>query len=401
MPADRTPAGTVRLVLVDRPYVSAHLRELVVAHRLPVVRTATAVELGLGDVPGALDEDEAVARARDADRVLVHTSSENALAWVARHLDFTGIPDLATAFKDKVRFRTALRSRYPDFYFRELGPDELDTPIDDLPVPFVIKPSVGFFSLGVHKVSDPAEWAPARAALRAGLDAARAQYPAEVLDTTRFIVEECIEGEEYAVDAYYDAGGRPVVLGIWHHDFASDADTSDRVYTTSRAVVDDTLSDFTACLAEMGRVTGARDMAVHVELRRDAAGAIRPIEVNPLRFGGWCTTGDLAAHAYGFSPYLHFLEQREPDWSRVLDGMGEARYSIIVLENSTGIDGREIRDFDYDAVLAGFSRPLELRRVDYGRYSVFGVLFVETRADEQGELDAILHADLARFIHRR
>ncbi len=148
----------------------------------------------------------------------------------------------------------------------------------------------------------------------------------------------------------------------------------------------------------MGRLTGARDVPVHVEVRRDHAGVVRPIEVNPLRFGGWCTTADLAPHAYGFSPYVQFLQQRVPDWPAILAEKDARRHSIVVLDNSTGIDGRDIAAFDYDAVLARFSRPLELRRVDWTRYSVFGFLFVETGPDQEGELEAILHSDLTEFV---
>jgi hypothetical protein len=387
------------LVLVDRPYVSDHLRGLIDRHALPVVLTDAARELGFESSPGALTEAEAVAAAR-AHRPLVYTSSENALPWVARHLGCTQLPGLAALFKDKVRFREALRPRYPDFFFRAVPIEQLDeVSVEELPLPVIVKPAVGFFSLGVQKVEDPWEWDAARAAVRARLEAARSLYPEEVLGTTTLIIEEWVGGEEYAVDAYFDADGDPVIQGIWAHVFASDTDTSDRVYSTSRQIVDAHLAPFRACLAELGRLTDARDLPVHVELRKGNEG-LTPIEVNPLRFGGWCTTGDLTARAWGFSPYLSFLEQRPPDWPALLRDAGDSIHSIVVLDNSTGIEGRDIAAFDYDALLGRFRRPLELRRVDWRRHPLFGFLFVETDPADRSELDDVLRSDLREFVTR-
>ena len=42
--------------------------------------------------------------------------------------------------------------------------------------------------------------------------------------------------------------------------------------------------------------------------------------------------------------------------------------------------------------------PLELRRIDYREYPVFGFLIVETRPDNMAELEAILQSDLKEFI---
>ena len=398
-PGQSGPGGLLSLLLVDHPFVSDHLRELVAERRLPIVLTPAARELGFGDTPHALTEAGAVRAARAADRVRVYTSSENALPWVRRNLPFTRLPELAAVFKDKARFREVLRSRYPDFFFRRVALDALaDTDADGIPFPVVIKPAVGFFSLGVVAVSGPDEWPAARRAIADRLRAARHLYPESVLDTASLIIEEQVEGDELAIDAYYDGDGEPVILGIWAHAFASSADTSDRVYTTSAAIVARNLDDVSDILADLGRLTGARDVPVHLEVRRPPDGRLVPIELNPLRFGGWCTTADLTPRAWGFSPYVHFLEERRPDWSALLRDADATRYSIVVLENSTGIDGRQIADFDYDALVARFHRPLELRRVDYTRQPLFGFVFLATDPEHRSELDWILRADLTEFV---
>lgn len=60
----------------------------------------------------------------------------------------------------------------------------------------------------------------------------------QVLDTGKFIIEENIEGEEFAVDAYFNSKEKPVILNILKHIFSSENDVSDRVYFTSKSVME-------------------------------------------------------------------------------------------------------------------------------------------------------------------
>jgi hypothetical protein len=135
-----------------------------------------------------------------------------------------------------------------------------------------------------------------------------------------------------------------------------------------------------------------------MELRRGKNKQILPIEINPLRFGGWCTTADMTHHAWGFNPYLYYYQDKKPDWSELLKGKQGKLFSIIVLDNSTGIDGANISSFDYDRLLSGFENPLELRKTDYKTYPVFGFLFTETGEENRRELEYILNSDLREFV---
>jgi len=49
-------------------------------------------------------------------------------------------------------------------------------------------------------------------------------------------------------------------------------------------------------------------------------------------------------------------------------------------------------------LLAGFEKPLELRKIDYKKYPVFGFLFVESREENFSELQTILDSDLNEFV---
>jgi len=117
-----------------------------------------------------------------------------------------------------------------------------------------------------------------------------------------------------------------------------------------------------------------------------------------LRFGGWCTSADLTYHAYDFNPYLYCHEQKAPDWENILNEKDNSLNSIIVLNNSTGVDVEKIAAFDYDALLTRFENPLELRKADYKEYLIFGFLFTETPVESYAELSFILNSDLKEFI---
>lgn len=389
------------MILLDRPYVSDILRRTVFDHALPVVLTPAARELGFADAPGAITEQDAVARLRARPETRVLSNSENAIGWVAANLGFTGLPAAIEHCKNKLAFRHLLRDLYPEFRYREVRPDALGTiDPDAIGHPFVIKPAVGFFSLGVHVVSRPDQWPAARRALAAQLQAPSALYPREVLDTTSLILEEMITGTEYAIDAYYDAQGEPVITNILQHLFSSDSDVSDRVYLTGEDIVTDNLERFTAFLAQVGRLAGWRDFPVHVEVRVDDAGRIAPIEFNPLRFGGWCTTADLTVLGYGLNPYLAFLNDQRPDWPAIFAARRGLLYSLIVLDNSTGVAAHRIKGFDHDRLATWFTRPLEVRPMDVLQTGVFGFLFTETPANRREELERILHSDLLEFVRQ-
>ena len=117
-----------------------------------------------------------------------------------------------------------------------------------------------------------------------------------------------------------------------------------------------------------------------------------------MRFGGWYTTADLSFLAYGLNPYLYYYSQKKPDWPKILKGKEGKLFSIIVLDNSTGIDTGEITSFNYEKLLSQFEKPMELRKVDHKTYPLFGFLFTETRQDNYIELKNILHSDLTEYV---
>lgn len=387
------------MIFVDKPYISDFFRQTITKNSFPVVKTETAGELGFYDKPYFLDEDQAIGQARSTENTRIYTTSENSIGWIAQHLSFTDLPAKIDLFKNKAKFRTLIKPMYPDFFFQELTLSDLDTlHIEEMPLPFVIKPAVGFFSMAVYKVTHADQWGRIKRSIKAEILRVQDLYPPEVMNTSSFIIEQCIEGDEFAIDAYYDAAGEPVILNIYNHIFSSDTDVSDRVYISSKEIIENNIDQFRAFLSRIGELSGVKNFPVHVEIRRDRNGLILPIEINPMRFGGWCTTADMTYYAYGFNSYEYYFSQQRPDWPAVLKDKEGKLYAIIVLDNSTGVDGEKIIAFDYDTLLSNFDTPLDLRKIDYRQYPVFGFLFTETKKERFSEIQAILSSDLREYI---
>lgn len=326
----------------------------------------------------------------------LYTNSENALAWVREHCSDRPLATAVDVLKDKVRFRELLASLDPGYRFVPLPAEELDT-FDPatIPVPFVVKPATGFFSLGVHVVESVGDWPDVLARIQRDRVRFASLYPEHVLDLDRWVVEEVIEGEEFAIDVYYRSDGEAVVVGILEHPFAHGADVSDRVYRTSVETFEKWRLPFEEYLGVLGERFSLRDFAMHIELRVDANGTMRPIEANPLRFGGWCAA-DMAFHAWGFDPYRAYLEDRRPDWDTIFATRRGKVFALVVADLPASIDRNEC-DIDYDAFAARFSRVLELRRVEDRRHPVFAFTFVEVESGREEELDAVLVADLSEY----
>ena len=389
----------ITMILLDGPYISDFLRQTISDSSLPVVGNIGLKAVGAGLNWNVLSEYEAVEQLFSQQFPILYTASENSLGWIIDNLPDTKLADFVTVTKNKARFRDLIKPLYPNFFYKEVAFSDIPhLKSDELQFPFVIKPAVGFFSLGVHKVECPERWQDVKQNIVDQIHTIENLYPNAVLDTKTFIIEQLIPGREFAFDAYYDINGKPVVLNILEHLFAGPDDVSDRIYFTSKAVIEENLSRFTDFLAKTNELTAVKHFPLHVEVRVNDDGEVIPIEINPLRFGGWCTTADISWYSYGENQYLSYLNQETPDWNSYWTGKDDKVFALVVLDNSTGVEGNKISAFDYQGVMSQFENPLELRKTNWSKYPLFGYFFTETRADNMEELFQILSSDLREYI---
>ena len=388
------------MFLIDKPYVSPFLQKTIKANNYKIVATKAAKTLIKDDSLNWISEEKAISTLKNQPQTRLYSNSENALAWIETQLGESELAQQIKVLKDKLQFRELIKDLFPDFGFKKIKLEDIQSlSTEEVSYPFVIKPAVGFFSIGVHIVQDAADWEQAKRELKA--EKLQSIFPKNVLDTTHFIIEEFIEGEEFAIDYYYDSEGNVVVLNVLHHIFSSGKDTSDRVYSTSKAIITQYKTELEDFLTKIGKPLNLRNFPAHAEVRIDKQGTIIPIEINPLRFGGFCTTGDVLGVILDFNSYQCFFENRKPDWDKIFAGKEDKIFSIVILDNSTGIAAEDVLDFDYNKLAANFEKPVLVRKLDIKKYPVFGFVFTESGADNQGELEEILVSDLREFIIER
>lgn len=387
------------MIILDRPYVSEFLKNTISENQIPILKTPLLDEFNINGNFVCKTETEFIEYFKQIPDSKIYTNSENAINWISQNLSFTSIPEKINLFKDKVLFRDLIRGLYPDFWYKSLNVEDFDKiDINQIPKPFIIKPAIGFFSMAVYRVNSNEEWEPVKAKIHRELERVKGIYPKEVMDTGKFIMEQIIDGDEYAIDASYDQKGGLVIYNIMHHVFASGNDFSDRLYITSEKIMREKLAGFEDFLSRIGKLAGLRNFPLHVEVRVDKTGKILPIEVNPLRFGAWCTTADATWYAYGFSSIASFFSGNKPDWEKILASKKGKTYALMVIENSTGHEAVQIKSFNYDKLLADFEKPLELRKIDWHKYPVFAFLFAESRDENFAELERILKSNLSEYI---
>lgn len=387
------------MIILSEPYVSDFLKETIHKNKFALIQNNYANNFMQNYNDSFIDSESANIKLQNNEKI--YTNSENSISWIENHLKDQELLKRIKIFKNKADFRRLIKPLYPKFRFEEIATSNLASfPINSFTFPFIIKPVSGFFSMGVYKVNNPDEWLGVIENINQEIEETKHIYPIEVVNTEKFIIEEFIDGEEYAFDAYYDSNGEAVLLNAFKHHFSSDTDFSDRVYYTSKKIIEENHDKFLHILQQLGELAYLKDFPLHVEVRVNSKGEVIPIEINPLRFGGWCTTADVTPYAFKFNPYEAFFNSFKPNWNSILKEMSDSLFSIIVLNNSTGLAADKIKMFNYSKLKNDFDNALECREVDYNDYPVFGFLFTETASDNFNELERICNSSLIEYVEK-
>ena len=283
------------MYLLDKPYISDFLIETIKENHYQVVATKAAKALVDDSSLNWISEEKAIAIIKNNSLQRLYSNSENALSWINKHFEKSELSKQINVLKDKAEFREQIKSIFPDFKFKKVKLENIQNiKASELSFPFVIKPSIGFLSIGVYIIHNENDWIKAKTELTP--NNLKSIFPKNVLDTSHFIIEDLIQGEEYAIDYYHNDKGEVVILNILQHIFSSGTDTSDRVYSTSKAIIKQHKADFEEFLNTIGTKLNLKNFPAHAEVRIDEKGKIIPIEINPLRFGGWCTSRESPCH---------------------------------------------------------------------------------------------------------
>ncbi|NEP03188.1 MAG: ATP-grasp domain-containing protein [Symploca sp. SIO2E9] len=255
---------------------------------------------------------------------------ETSLSFILQNLPEQRLNQVKT-FKNKATFRRLFKELYPDLFYLEMTREELK--YFQFPPKIkkaVLKPSTGTASIGVRVVNGQQEWEKAVNLVLEDIERAKQNMSPTVLSDSYFLVEEFVEGEEFACDGFWDANGQTRITGIYQHPFLSNSDVSDTIYYTSTQVVAKTINLAMCVLNCIGDNLGLRRFPFHFEFRISSDGTLFPIELNPLRFGE-VSLPDIVEYAFGFNPYELFFRDESPDWNSLLVNLDGCKIYAFVL----------------------------------------------------------------------
>ena len=324
-----------------------------------------------------------------------YLNSEDSIDWIFENLAESDLAKMIKLSKDKILFRKMLSKIYPDYYFKDVTLAELKN-LDSktLKYPFILKPSVGFLSFGVYPIYCEDDFKNVILKIDSDIEKLKGVFPTSVVDCTNFIIEEMIDGDEFALDAYFDNEGKAIILNIFQHPFLDEKDVSDRVYFTSKKIIQKYLKPFEELLNKIGKIGNFKNFPFHLELRANEKEII-PIEINPMRFCGWCIT-DIAHFAWEINPYIYYMENKKPDWNKILPNTNDDYFYFTIGDIPSNIDKTKIKSIAYEKYLKNISNLLDLRKIDFKTKPVFAIAFGKT--SDYSEIKNLLTLDMKQFI---
>lgn len=380
------------MIFLEKPFVSKTLLKYLAESNEPVYKNEFAANLPQGEYKLNLVSKENFEQVYNQNKHL-YTVSENALSQVLDLLPKSELAKNIKLLKNKATFRKICAEQYPNFFFKELSVNELlEIDVKTLKLPVVLKPSVGFFSVGVYTIESEADWADAMEKIRS--KSYNQNFPKSVVEMSKFIIEQYITGEEYAVDAYYNKDGKPVILNIFHHKFASATDVSDRMYYSSKSLYDRYYEQFNNFLVQINKALHLTTFPFHIEFRVENNVCI-PIEMNLMRFAGLCLN-EVQTYIGGIHPVHAFLNDITPDYDAMWRGKEHDNYAFVVLD--AGGKKPDLEHFDYDAFRANMTDVLELRKPADDKLGIYGFMFCRIPESKPEETDWIMSKDLSEFV---
>jgi len=332
-------------------------------------------------------------RFRRDDKVCV--TSELALDPVLTRMDDADRRAIVTRLKDKLACREMLRAIYPDFYVEPVALRDLPFRAIDPARRYVVKPVKGYFGSGARVIEAGADLAAVAEDITREMGRNVGIFSDAVLSRDAFMIEEYIEGEEYAVDMFYTDSGAPVITTIYHHPLPAKRDYLHMMYYTSAAIFAELYGPVVDFFTRLNATLGARTLPIHAEFKYHQ-GRLVPIELNPLRFGG-AGLCELAYHAFGVDPYRAFADDRAPDWPALWRERGDKVYAYYLGYNGTGVDVAQHRP-DAGAFYSLFSRVLSDAILDYRAQPAFAVVYIEE--ESVARIHNLLRVEFAEYFVR-
>ena len=145
------------MFILDPPYISEELKQYLADRKSPVLKNKTSLDVLDQETCNFVSENQFAQLFSEGKRI--YACSENSLDWIIRNIEDDSLKTNIERMKNKALFRDLLSPEYPDFFYKRASLEEL-TDLDTVmfSYPFILKPQVGFFSVGVYPIASENDW---------------------------------------------------------------------------------------------------------------------------------------------------------------------------------------------------------------------------------------------------
>ncbi len=190
-----------RLACLTNSYKSHHLLETLAelgihVHLGPGVASSDATDL-------RIIGDSEVSEYLACGELKLYINAEDSLGFLEARSGCEKLKRDIAFFKDKYEFRRSIKEFFPDFFLEKVSSAQLETVTVPEDRELILKPALGFHSLGIRSFKGTAQL---RLAVREALNEIRSfghVFDSKVLSEDVFIIEDFIDGEELACDAFF------------------------------------------------------------------------------------------------------------------------------------------------------------------------------------------------------
>ncbi len=336
------------------------------------------------------NEDLVQSDLRFASHDKVCIASEASIETVVSKMDDPVRKSTITTLKDKYSFRKALTNIYPEYRYQFVKASEISSL--KITRKSVIKPVKGVFGTAVRTIDRDTDLTNLATELTMELSKNASIFSDSVLSQADFLVEEYIEGEEYAIDMFYDADGNPRIMNICHHPIPENRAYLHILYYFSQEVFDRIYTKAKYFFTQLNQILNVTNITMHCEFKLDGD-KLMPIEINPLRYGGM-GFGNMGFHALGINPYTYFLNNIEPDWQTIWKDNREDIFCFFIAYNGANINVTESKP-NQQRLKQQFTEVLLECSFDYQTQLAFGIYCLK---ETKENLANLLKIDFDNFF---
>ncbi len=383
------------LTLLADTYISPLLIKTLTKYKIPIlIQNRKLMEKLKNSVKDLiiLNKNKAV-RLFSKTNGVFYTNSENILPSLIKNLKNKLLIDNIQLFKNKSLTRSFLKRILPTFFFLEVEKENLGDINLQSNKAYIIKPSVGFLSIGIRKIKSIDDIDVKINEIFSEIKKYSGTFDKAVLNPNKFLIEEYITGKEFACDAYFDSNGAPVILCIFSHPFLNEDDFRDVVYYTNSEIMYKMLPIVEEFLHKLSSLKKITNFPFHMEFRF-YKNQVVPIEINPMRFAE-LSLADLPFFAFGINSYEYYFLKKKPDWDKILLRIGKENFFFVLgrvpekLPDKKRPDHKKFKDT--------FKNLIEYYILDYRKYPVFAVAFGKT--NNISETLKYLNFDFSNYFH--